>query len=232
VADIQLVLLPGMDGMGTLFRPFIEALPAQIRPHVVIYPRDRQLSFEELARHVADHWPEGDRVFLLAESFSGLVAVHLLKNRMKPVEGVIFCSGFAQPAHPTLLRLLVRLPGWGPFFRFMPNYFLKQPTFSGQDYGRLVNDLNEALDQVHPSVLRQRVALMAREKMMDTMRFEVPCLYLQGTNDRLVPPERAQWFREHFTRFDLERLEGPHLLLQANPEACARRVAAFVRDTE
>lgn len=48
MADLDLVLLPGMDGTGFLFEPFVNALPSGINPIVVAYPTNKPLSYKEL----------------------------------------------------------------------------------------------------------------------------------------------------------------------------------------
>ncbi len=45
---MNLVLLPGLDGTGELFRPFIEILPKDINALVISYPGNIKLSYEEL----------------------------------------------------------------------------------------------------------------------------------------------------------------------------------------
>ena len=42
---ITLVLLPGIDGSGELFAPFVEALGPQVPVVVVRYPGERALGF-------------------------------------------------------------------------------------------------------------------------------------------------------------------------------------------
>jgi hypothetical protein len=44
----QLVLLPGLDGTGELFGPFLKVIPQSWPRRVVSYPVDRVLSYWEL----------------------------------------------------------------------------------------------------------------------------------------------------------------------------------------
>nr|WP_194151606.1 hypothetical protein [Pseudomonas caspiana] len=44
----MLVLLPGMDGTGELFQPFVSALKHRCDTVVVTYPSDIPLSYEDL----------------------------------------------------------------------------------------------------------------------------------------------------------------------------------------
>ncbi len=48
---------------------------------------------------------------LLAESFSGLVALTLLEQYAIPLRGIIFCAAFAESPRHFLLKCLTILPG-------------------------------------------------------------------------------------------------------------------------
>jgi pimeloyl-[acyl-carrier protein] methyl ester esterase len=63
----DLVLLPGLDGTGLLFRRLLSALPNELQAKVVSYP-NQALDLEQLAAHVLRQLP-AQRVVLLAESF-------------------------------------------------------------------------------------------------------------------------------------------------------------------
>ena len=39
----HIVLLPGMDGTGILFKPLIQALSSKVHPHIIDYPVDEGL---------------------------------------------------------------------------------------------------------------------------------------------------------------------------------------------
>ena len=43
-----LVLLPGLDGTGELFAPFLQSLGAALPAQVVAYPRDQALGYAQL----------------------------------------------------------------------------------------------------------------------------------------------------------------------------------------
>ena len=47
---------------------------------------------------------------LLAESFSGLVALTLLSQFTPPLRGVIFCAAFAESPRPFLLKFITMMP--------------------------------------------------------------------------------------------------------------------------
>jgi hypothetical protein len=54
---MQLILLPGLDGTGNLFRQFIHALPPDLETQVVCYPATGDQSFATLLDYVRHHLP-------------------------------------------------------------------------------------------------------------------------------------------------------------------------------
>ena len=49
---MRLVLLPGLDGTGELFHPFLKALPSRLTSQVVSYPTEQCLTYKELVPFV------------------------------------------------------------------------------------------------------------------------------------------------------------------------------------
>jgi pimeloyl-ACP methyl ester carboxylesterase len=92
---VELVMLPGLDGTGRLFRPLVATLSG-VEAKVVSYPNDKALSLDEHARWVIRHLPDG-KAALLAESFSGLVALRVLQEALSRIAAVIFVGAFAEP---------------------------------------------------------------------------------------------------------------------------------------
>src|SRR5262245_8170858 len=121
----RLVVLPGLDGTGKLLAPFMEALPREAQAMVIAYPPDRILSLLEHAKWVSDHLPSGESV-LLAESFSGLVALTLLATAPSRLRSIIFVGAFAEPPKPFLSRMGPILPRPGSLIKTMPSFMLRQ----------------------------------------------------------------------------------------------------------
>ena len=66
----RLVLLPGMDGTGELFAPFIAALGSQFPVTIVRYPETQALDYAGLEAVARALLPVGSPFVLLGESFS------------------------------------------------------------------------------------------------------------------------------------------------------------------
>ncbi|MBR9981640.1 MAG: alpha/beta hydrolase [Desulfatitalea sp.] len=223
-SDATLVLLPGLDGTGKLFQPLVACLPGPVRYSIIGYPPDRTLSIDQMAGRVADRLPPGP-IVLLAESFSGLVALALLDRRFPGLRAVIFCAAFAGSPHPWLLNAARRVPAAGRLLQCLPPAVVR-PFVFGRHAGRaLPMLLQRTLGEVAPHVLTHRLRLMADAKPPEKTHFAIPCHYLQAAQDRLVPPRAADWFARHFDPFRLQRVDGPHMLLQTRPRVCARHIS-------
>ncbi len=68
---IRIVLLPGLDGTGLLFEPFIQKCPEGYLPEVIQYPHDRPHSYTALEEIIESKIPGNDKFLILGESFSG-----------------------------------------------------------------------------------------------------------------------------------------------------------------
>jgi len=214
----HLILLPGLDGTGLLFRPLLSALPEQVRAKVVTYPSTAPLDLSELAALVLRQLP-AERVVLLAESFSGLVALALLASAAARVRGVIFVGAFAEPPRPLLLRFAPLVSHAGGLVHSIPSFFLRRYCLGAQATASELNALREAIAAVAPAVLAQRLALVARRHSFGTS--DVPAYYMKASADRLVPASCASWFQQKFKPCEVEEVPGPHFLLQANPRDSA-----------
>lgn len=121
MTDLTLVLLPGLDGSGVLFRPLIGHLSSQFRPIVVAYPPDQAIGYDELLPLVLQALPTSAPFAILGESFSGPLALMAAAHSPKGLQAVILCASFVRNplrVNVPLLRHLVR----GSFFRLVPDF--------------------------------------------------------------------------------------------------------------
>ena len=223
-----LVLLPGMDGTGELFAPFVEALGPSTDTHVIRYPADPSLGYAELQAHVQAQLP-GDRPYwLLGESFSGPVAIALAATRPAHLAGVILCCTFARcpvPRVPGLASLARLLP-----IKAAPAAWMHALLLGAHATPALREQLAGALRQVPEAALRARMlAVLEVDATPQLHRIDVPMLYLQGSEDRLV--RKAAWrdVSQALPTAQCLSLPAPHMLLQASPAAAAHAVLAFVQ---
>ena len=85
----KLVLLPGLDGTGRLFKDFIAALPPTLSAVAVAYPGDRCLPYADLAAIVQSNLPTPEPFVLVAESFSTPLAIACAAKQPLGLKGLV-----------------------------------------------------------------------------------------------------------------------------------------------
>lgn len=149
-----LVLLPGLDGSGDFFDPLCRQLPPQWRTHVVPYPGDRPLCYSELAGFVLAALPDDSPIVLLAESFSGPVAIQVSATRPAGLIGVVLCATFARNPRP-FFRPLLGLVHVAPV-RAAPMGLLSRGLLGPEADASWAECIRQAMDKCSVAVLRER----------------------------------------------------------------------------
>ena len=219
-----LVLLPGMDGTGIMFEPFVQALEG-FEPQVVRYPVELT-AYPDCLAFARKALPTGRPFLLLGESFSGPVAIALAAEQPEGLLGLVLCGSFARNPRPDLAWL-------APLLRLLPPLRLPLPLMrrlllGGRATETLTRLVDTMLTQVPTATLKRRLLAVGRVDHSDLLRrIQVPMLALCAGQDRLVPASATDWIRAHRTQLDITTLQGPHWLLQTRSQACARAIAAF-----
>ena len=96
------------------------------------------------------------------------------------------------------------------------------------------DDLQECVLQtirsIAPEALAARVGLVARcDARRELAAVQVPTLYLQAANDRLVGTRSLKEILTGKPDTEIVRLAGPHFLLQREPLKAKEAIADFVR---
>lgn len=224
-----LVLLPGMDGTGTLFEPLLLALGQHWPVQVLHYPGDQPLGYPALVERVMAQLPTNRRFILLGESFSGPVAVSVAARNPEGLMGLVLCSSFVRNPRPRLAPLqpllkvlpVQRLPFWP----------MDALLLGGFSTPALRQALAAAIAQVAPQVLQARLqAVITVDVRQALAATRVPLLYLRARQDRLVPPSASALVRQLRSDARLVEIEAPHCLLQASPAAAAAQLQQFLND--
>jgi pimeloyl-ACP methyl ester carboxylesterase len=226
---VKLVLLPGLDGTGVLFRPFVERLPTDLAPIVVSYPRDRPLDYQDLLAIVLRNLPRDEQFVLLGESFSGPLALMAAATCPVGLKGVVLCATFIQ--NPTWIRS--RWLAWfvhPVVFRLYPYFSATKALLGGYSTAQLRQLIREAIGSVSPDVFSHRVRAVLAVNVADRLTVcPVPILYLRGTRDLVVPGHNLREIRKLLPSLQVATLDAPHMVLQTRPEASADAIARFVR---
>ncbi len=230
---MHLVLLPGMDGTGDLFAPLIGSLPADVTTTVVRYPRGEELSFAQLEELVRAAAPLGEDYCLLAESFSGPIALGFTASRPRGLRALLLCASFAKNPAPWYLRPARPMVRPALFRRVLPTWIARRFLLGTDCPQALVQSVREAIASVEPAVLAQRLRLIFDLDVCAALReVRVPLFYLVGAQDRLVGRRGARQITRTMPQAQVKTLSGPHLLLQRRPSESAEAIMAFLHDTQ
>ncbi|MCP3850068.1 MAG: hypothetical protein GY694_07510 [Gammaproteobacteria bacterium] len=216
---MELILLPGMDGTGILFQPFLNSVSNGISTKVIHYPCDQELSYNELTNYVQKQLPKDKEYVLLAESFSGPIAYKLANN--ENLKAIIFVASFIQLPNK-LLAVSKVLPLSFFIPRQLPNVILKfllGPLASKEIY----NLVNESLAKVKKHVFSFRLREMAKLPKNNVATIN-KSIYIQAISDNLVSEEHADKIKQVSKESKQYKVEGSHFILQVNPDKCSEIV--------
>ena len=224
---LKLICLPGLDGTATLFEPLRSHL-ADIEMMEISYPVTGGQDYRSLTNYVEQQLPD-EPVILLAESFSGPIGMELLQNQKADIKAIIFVASFlSPPRYPFLflapvlpLKLMLKLPFSDAFQRML--------LLGRQEDDRLLNLFRSAVSGVPSATIRARLKAI-RSLRSTPARIHIPALYIQATNDFLVPKNKIRDFQKSLVNLETTIVEGPHFLLQANPRRCADAISTFVTE--
>jgi pimeloyl-ACP methyl ester carboxylesterase len=231
--EMALLLLPGMDGSGTLFGPFLRLLPEGFDVRVVRYPEDTYLTYEQLAARVLGCIPTKKAYVIIAESYSGPVATLLAAHPVGNLRAVVLVSSFVSLP-------LGRIGPWiasfvpAALFRWrVPAWILRWFLMESSTPRDMVSMVHGAIARVKPEVLARRFhealnAGFAAALTASTVR--IVCL-LSGA-DRLLGTRGLRGCRAAKPDVEVVRIAGPHLLLQCAPDsslAALRKLGLLAR---
>jgi pimeloyl-[acyl-carrier protein] methyl ester esterase len=222
-----LVLLPGLDGTGILFRRFVAAIGPSFDTQIVAYPADQRLGYPELEALVREALPRDRPYVVLGESFSGPIAIRLAADPPAGLVGLILCVTFAKNPYPLL--------GWaGALARTFPVHALpswvRAPFMWGaRTTERALLERELATAVVGLRVLRHRVAsILGVDDTQSLAKVRIPTLVLQATHDRVVKRAAAEHIMRTLPAAEHIEIRGPHMLLQIQAAECAAAVVRFI----
>jgi pimeloyl-[acyl-carrier protein] methyl ester esterase len=223
-----LVLLPGLDGSGTLFRPLLRELPASWQTVVITYPMDPGANHDVLTCLASQALPADGHLVLLGESFSGPIAIRLAASLGSRLKALVLCCSFARNPRPGLSRF-GGLIDWLPSPGALPSRLATLALLGrhAPSESRLL--LATALASMPAEVLRSRLRMvMTVDATRQLAAVRAPVLYLQACQDRIVPPAAAMDVQRFLPAIVVTQLAGPHGLLQADPAASAAAMTSFL----
>jgi pimeloyl-ACP methyl ester carboxylesterase len=226
---LTLVLLPGMDGTGALFAPFIAALPPALNVVVVRYPPQEWAGYAELEAVARASLPAAGPFIILGESFSGPIAVSLAASCGPQLKGLVLCCTFVRNPRPLLGAL-------GPLVRWLPVGLAPAAALSHALMGRFSTPalrglLEASMRQVLPAALRARLeAVLSVNVSAKLAAVTVPTLYLRASQDRLVPSAAGDLIARLNPGCRIVEITAPHFLLQVAASQAAEAIGTFAKE--
>jgi pimeloyl-ACP methyl ester carboxylesterase len=228
----KLVLLPGMDGSGELFRGLQAVLPEGLETEALWYPADRYMQYGELAGTLRGAIPVDEPFVLVAESYGTPLAILIAALEPPNLQGIVLCAGFATSP----LRGWRRTLAWdlAPLLSLshvtMPKFMTRYLMVGDEAPRGLVELVTGAVSWVTPKVLYARVREMLNvDVRAELARVKVPVLYVQPSKDRVVDPACVEEMQA-VKPGQVAVVDSPHLLLQCEPVLGAEMIVGFVKE--
>lgn len=218
MSGIRWILLPGLDGGGALFEWFAGCRPHD-EIHVVRYAANADWQIDDYVAHADAAVGSDLRSVVIAESFSGPIALRL-QQRNASIVGVVLVASFV--TCPNALLKIVPQTVFHSYVRsIVTSTSLMRAMCLGLAAPRArVEAVQKVVRAIPVDVLRARIRLLSDLDERDALfGVDVPLLAIAAKRDRLVSMQsdlRGRPGLEHVV------LDGPHFLLQVEPEACWR----------
>lgn len=217
---MTLVLVPGLDGTGEFFKPFLD-IYGRDRVQVIPLPQEGPQDYAALTEYVAQRLPVDRDYVLLGESFGGPIVANLALRGLPHMQGVVFVASFLKPPAwwATTLGLMLPLELTVPtrLGRMIMRALLAGPQASA----KTMDWVQGVIGSVPAGIIKARIRAI-RAVRRQQGRTDLPALYLRATEDRLIAARKFADFPAHFADIKLFKIEGPHLILPARPGDCAR----------
>jgi pimeloyl-ACP methyl ester carboxylesterase len=224
---MMLLLLPGMDGTGLLFEPFVRSLPLGNKPVIVKYPCGEFMGYEDLAARAAAAIPDKPYM-ILAESYSGPVGALVAARHIGDLRALVFVNGFVHiPLRPLAASISgcicsLALLSWsiGRACRWILTNGCRDP--------HICSALKMAISQVPVRLLRARVRAALNADFSGSLgKCTVPVFYISATDDRVVGGRGLRSVLDSRPETQVANIPGPHLLLQCAPAECVEALRQF-----
>ena len=223
----KLMVLPGMDGTGRLLGPFVQALGERVEAKLFDYPTHIIQSYDQIIENVEAVLPKDEDFVILGESFAGPIALALAQKEIPGLRGLVLVVTFAATPRHFLIQVTRVLPMAWLMGRPIPCGFARRLMLGVRASKASLDRLCEVMHMISPDVLASRLDEM-RDLRLPQKVIDLPALYIQATKDLLLPDNAFNDIEALVPRVEKHRIEGPHLVLDTQPEKCAGLVNEFL----
>ncbi len=219
------IILPGLDGSTGMLRKFCELAPSRYEVMPLDLPAELS-SYVELSDHFSDLLSGDQKNILIAESFSGPLAVLLATAQPESVAGIVLVASFVTSPLSTVTRFIP----WSLLFRLPLPAFIARQFMLGKDCDHsLIDELKTAVKTISPSVLTRRVREVGQTKLKDEFRnLQCPVICLRPLNDSLIPKHCIETIKHLREDVVIHTIKGPHLILETRPGEVWNIIGEFI----
>jgi pimeloyl-[acyl-carrier protein] methyl ester esterase len=223
--------MPGLDGTGKLFAPIIPLLEQHFELSIVTYPNlDSFADYIDCARN---QLPETPGFSLLAESFSGPVALALMAQQPGQIGPSVLSTTFVRSPLAALTRMANYVPEQVFSIGALSEFCLDVYDIEDEDFSETQPLPLNVMEQLDGVLLKQRISVLSRIDISALLPdIEVPILYLRAVQDRIVAESDAQMIQNYLPDVERVDIDAPHLLLQTRPQQCAELIINYIHSRE
>lgn len=195
---------------------------------VVSYPTTKPTDANDLIEVIQSVLPKEREFVLIAESFSGPLALRIAGSHPKGMIALVLCASFATaPISRVTCWLLYFVAqvthGWN-----IPRFILRW-CLTGENCDETLVKVRAALQRLTRQALASRFKVLVQFTRQFNLRsIKVPMLYLRPTQDRLVRQKDLALLRSIYPGLVVEELRAPHLILQCSTMQAIAAIERFI----
>ena len=190
-----------------MFFPIIPFLENHFEVHVVKY--SDEISVDDYVESALAQLPTSVPVSLLAESFSGPIAITLLADKRLNFLASVLSATFCKSPLPLLTRAANYLPERLISGNSVSIFFLDYFVMGRKSNPDVRQKLREVVKKVSPDQRRNRIKLVSKVDVTDKIKsIAVPLLYIQATEDIVVPANSGREILKHANKMKIEKVSS------------------------
>lgn len=219
-------VFPGLDGTTHMLSDFHDLAPTTHNVTLFELPSD-QSSYEELSEHFASTPSRERQCVIIAESFSGPLAVILASRHPESVACLILVASFVTSPSPRVSRCVP----WSLMFRLpLPSLVARYVMLGKSCESKAVRELQAAVRSIPTQVLARRMRQVIQVDVTHTIReLTCPIMYLRPSHDALVPQRCVDAIRQLRPDATIHTIKGSHLILETQPGEAWKKIVDFTR---
>lgn len=215
-----------MDGTGDLFKWFEDAVSNTIATKHITYPADPALDYPALAAHVLHQLPQDDDYLLVAESFSGPIALQIAAQHPAHLKGIVLAATFLHQPLGLIGHILEPLLTCSWLYRWQfPPALTWCLCNSANRHPEVAAALSATLRDLPPTLIAHRVQSALNVDCREHFRTcPQPVLILDAAKDHLLADRQARLMQSLSPDASVVTIDAPHLILQCAPAAAAQAI--------